>query len=333
MNEPESSPQKAQAWHLNAPRADALNRHCRAYCYHRHLAMVVGNDLTTRGRFNLSETERAVANSRTPRKNERSRVGAVVLHHSVFLVVACGVEGMVSIGTCSCPPPGWNGGLRLLCARCPGYKVAPGRGARMTLCSGPGARFWTCARHARSGSAALPFAGCMDAYAYMRQRGMGNLAAFVCIDHPPRGLSAQPGEWAAGDATDNGLARVRSTMDMIASKPTALFETYEKALNARDLTPEETSWFVRQGALTPEYAVLLLRADIWFSDFRDEAKKIDGTVRVLNVISEPNVPKAIPWIKANTPHSETFTIKRHMSFWSEPDSFNSQLEGFLTNIK
>jgi non-heme chloroperoxidase len=176
-------------------------------------------------------------------------------------------------------------------------------------------------------------AGCMDAYAYMRQRGMDNLAAFVCIDHPPRGLSAQPGEWAAGDATDNGLARVRSTMDMITSKPTALFETYAKALNARDLTPEETSWFVRQGALTPEYAVLLLRADIWFSDFRDEAKKIDGTVPVLNVISEPNVPKAIPWIKANTPHSETFTIKRHMSFWSEPDSFNSQLESFLTNIK
>ena len=109
---------------------------------------------------------------------------------------------------------------------------------------------------------------------------------------------------------------------MIANKRIDVPEMFFKFLNARDLTPEETEWFVRQQMLTPTYAMLLLRADFSFSDYRSEAKQIDGKLPVLNVISEPNLAAATPWIKANTPNSETFTTNRHMSFWSEPDSFN-----------
>ncbi len=29
------------------------------------------------------------------------------------------------------------------------------------------------------------------------------------------------------------------------------------------------------------------------------------------------------WIKTNLPHSEVFVIKRHMSHWSEPETFNA----------
>ena len=60
---------------------------------------------------------------------------------------------------------------------------------------------------------------------------------------------------------------------------------------------------------------------------------MDGKLPVLYVISEPNAEKAMPWIKANTPNAATFTIKRHMSFWSESESFNAGLEAFLTKVK
>ena len=33
------------------------------------------------------------------------------------------------------------------------------------------------------------------------------------------------------------------------------------------------------------------------------------------------------------PHAETFGIKRHMSFWSEPDSFNAAVDAFLAKVK
>jgi hypothetical protein len=85
--------------------------------------------------------------------------------------------------------------------------------------------------------------------------------------------------------------------------------------------------------LSPTYVVLLLRADMMLCDYRAEAKLLDGKIPVLNVIGEPNVAKALPWIKANIPNSVTFTIKRHMSFWSEPESFNAGLEAFLARLK
>jgi non-heme chloroperoxidase len=57
-----------------------------------------------------------------------------------------------------------------------------------------------------------------------------------------------------------------------------------------------------------------------------------STASVLDVISEPNVAVAIPWIKTNTPQAQTFVIKRHMSFWSEPESFNAALDTFLEKV-
>jgi pimeloyl-ACP methyl ester carboxylesterase len=177
-------------------------------------------------------------------------------------------------------------------------------------------------------------AACFDAYSYVRQVGIDNLAAFVCIDMPPRGMSPDPGDWATPfSATEQGLGDLRKHMDTIANNRGGLAQGMAKAMNARPLSAEETGWFVRQSMLSPTYAVLLLRADMMLSDYRAEAKQIDGKLPVLNVISEPNVAKAMPWIKANTPNSATFTIKRHMSFWSEPDSFNAGLEEFLAKVK
>jgi hypothetical protein len=106
-----------------------------------------------------------------------------------------------------------------------------------------------------------------------------------------------------------------------------------KGMNARDLSPEETAWFVRQAMLAPTYAMQLLRLDLTFSDYRAEAKLLDGKVPVLYFVSEPNLAKALPWLKTNMPHAETFTIKRHMSFWSEPDSFNAELDRFLKQVR
>ena len=39
------------------------------------------------------------------------------------------------------------------------------------------------------------------------------------------------------------------------------------------------------------------------------------------------------WIKTNLPHSEVFVIKRHMSHWSEPETFNEGVDAFLKNVK
>jgi non-heme chloroperoxidase len=176
-------------------------------------------------------------------------------------------------------------------------------------------------------------AGCFDAYAYIRAKGIDNLAGLVCIDNAPQGLSAQPGDWAMVEASDRALADVHSLRENFLSNRPGVGAGFFKFMNARDVTPEETDWFVRQVSLSPTYAVLLLQADFLLSDYRPEARAIDSKLPVLFAISEPNAGRAMPWIKANMPHAETFAIKRHMSFWSEPDSFNAAVDAFLGKLK
>ena len=176
-------------------------------------------------------------------------------------------------------------------------------------------------------------AGCFDAYSYIRSSGIDNLAALICIDNPAQGLSPQPGDWAMEEASDKGLANIRCLREAIAGNGQAVAGSFLNYLIGRDATPEEADWVFRQRMLSPDYAVLGLQAELMFSDYRAEAKAIDGKLPVLFAISEPNAPAALPWIKANMPHAETFGIKRHMSFWSEPESFNAAVDDFLAKVK
>jgi pimeloyl-ACP methyl ester carboxylesterase len=180
-------------------------------------------------------------------------------------------------------------------------------------------------------------AACFDAYSYIREYGVDNLAALVCIDNSPRGLSATPGDWAMVQADDKSLvyagADLHGLQEKFVSDQRGLGEAFFKFMNARDVTPEETDWFIRQQALCPPYGALLLSADWLFSDYRPEAKAIDGKLPVLFAVGELNAAAAMPWIKANLPHAETFTIKRHMSFWSEPESFNAAVDAFLAKVE
>jgi non-heme chloroperoxidase len=176
-------------------------------------------------------------------------------------------------------------------------------------------------------------AGCYDAYAYVRAKGTDNLRAFVCIDMPPKGFSADLDDWSAMTPAAEDLADLRGGLDQIASDRRALFVDLATMMNARELTPQETDWFVRQAMLTPTYAMLALRLDWTFSDYVTEAKQMDGKLPVLQIVSERMAKFATPWLAANTPHAESFPIKRHMSFWSEPESFNAGLDAFLTKVR
>ncbi len=171
--------------------------------------------------------------------------------------------------------------------------------------------------------------GCLDLYAYVRAKGADNLAAVVCIDSPPQGFSAKPGDWAMLEASEKGIVEEREWRGMLLSDRRGFFESLFKSINARDVTPLEADWFLRQSMLTPSFAMLALETDSTFSDYRPEAKALDGKLPVLFAISEDSAAAALPWIKENMPHAGSFRIKRHMSFWSEPDSFNAALDAFL----
>jgi non-heme chloroperoxidase len=176
--------------------------------------------------------------------------------------------------------------------------------------------------------------GCLDAYAYVRARGTENLKAFICIDQAPKPLSASTDEWAGlFTLSDAGAAEMHGAAEALGANPYAFFSGFFPGLNARKVTEAETEWFTRQAMLTPTNVALLLFFDANFSNYTPEAKQLDGKIPVLNIVNEVEAPKAIAWLKQNTPRSEVFVIKLHMSHWSEPDNFNRGVDAFLKAVK
>jgi len=104
-------------------------------------------------------------------------------------------------------------------------------------------------------------AACFDAYSYIRAFDIDNLAALVCIDNPAQGLSASPGDWALVQADGKSLADMHDLREKLMSDQRGVAESFFKFMNARDVTPEESDWFIRQFLLCPPYAALLLQAD------------------------------------------------------------------------
>jgi non-heme chloroperoxidase len=174
--------------------------------------------------------------------------------------------------------------------------------------------------------------GCYEAYAYVRARGSDNLRGFICIDEPPKNYGSA-NDWAAWSGTDADIAKVHQLAEKIRLNPYAFFSGVLKFINTRELTPTELDSLIRQDMLTPTYVMLAEFLESRFANYLPEAKHLDGKVPTLNVVKEEDAPKVTAWIKTNLPHSEVFVIKRHMSHWSEPETFNEGVDAFLKNVK
>ncbi len=101
----------------------------------------------------------------------------------------------------------------------------------------------------------------------------------------------------------------------------------------RKMTSGEVAWAVDQTQKTPNFVAVLLAADGSFADYTEEAKKIDGKIPVLNVLSEAHADAGKTWLGKNAPHSEIFVLGNHMMFREYPDKFNGALDAFLAKLK
>jgi non-heme chloroperoxidase len=168
-------------------------------------------------------------------------------------------------------------------------------------------------------------AGCYDVYGYFRTYGTDNISAFVCIDEMPRRVAAQKGDWA--DFSD--ASEVGGILKGVAYDRRGLMNKFIPTMMQRKMTEDEIAWVLDQTQRTPNYVAVLLQVDESFDDYTDEARKIDGKIPVLNVLSEAKADAAKAWLAKNAPHSETFVLGNHMMFREYPDKFNAALDAFL----
>jgi pimeloyl-ACP methyl ester carboxylesterase len=65
--------------------------------------------------------------------------------------------------------------------------------------------------------------GCLESYAYIRARGVGNLKAFMCIDSSPKPFSDETDDWADWTGTEASIADQRKVFYSIEADPEGFF--------------------------------------------------------------------------------------------------------------
>ena len=173
--------------------------------------------------------------------------------------------------------------------------------------------------------------GCKDAYAYFRTYGTDNVKAFVCIDEPPKSIIESEGDWgsikAAGD--------LKAFHDSVIHDRLTWAHDFQQSMVTRPLTEEENNWLVDVSMKTPTYVAISLFFDAAMADYTAEAKMIDGTIPVLNVLSDLEgwSEQGTAWLAENAPNSEVEVFGLHLMFWEFPDRFNAVIDAFLETVQ
>ena len=167
--------------------------------------------------------------------------------------------------------------------------------------------------------------GCLDAYSYIRLKGVDNLHAFVCVDASPK-PSGNKTEWAAADYQNWGTDLIQP----VTYNRIAFSKAWAQSMVERKLTPDEQTWIVNESLRTPTSAAIQLAADAIYADYRPEAELLDNKkVPTLDFLDQALSANAIHWLQDHAPHAKTKIMGKHLMLWEHPNEFNQTLAEFL----
>ncbi len=167
--------------------------------------------------------------------------------------------------------------------------------------------------------------GCLDAYSYMRQKGVDNLHAFVCVDASPK-PSGNKTEWAAADYQDWGVDLIQP----VIYNREAFSKAWAQSMVERQLTADEQNWIVNESLHTPTFAAIGLASDAIYADYQPEAELLDEKkIPTLDFLDQALSANAMHWLQNHAPHAKTKIMGKHFMFWERPNEFNQTLNEFL----
>lgn len=171
-------------------------------------------------------------------------------------------------------------------------------------------------------------AGCRDAWSYFRAYGTKNVRASVCIDHNPKAIIEEEGDWGY----ELSLPFLTDFYNSLAFDRVNFTRGFQESIVTRSLTEAELNAFVDEAMMTPTSVALLLDYDAVMADYSPEVRMIDGEITVLFVLADQEgwTEVAQAWLAKNAPNTEVVVLKgsAHKLHWEFPDRFNATLETF-----
>ncbi len=173
--------------------------------------------------------------------------------------------------------------------------------------------------------------GCLTLWEYIRQAGIENIKATVCIDLSPKPLSTDEDDWIEGPLDEIGnaynayLQSPKGQRDFIEYYAT-------EVMVPRDLNNDELLWIVAQSLNTPHHIAGNLFSSGMFSNYITETKQAAESIPTLYMIAEHWAETAQPFIQKYFPKTETEVMGGHMMFWEYPQKFNKRIDDFISSL-
>lgn len=170
--------------------------------------------------------------------------------------------------------------------------------------------------------------GALACWAYVRQYGIGKVAAVAVMDNSPRSISDDPAEYRAGTLDSlrgdhaNNLCSPEAYRGFMGGFADGLL--YEGKLD-----PDYRQELIDAACNIPCEIADALYLDGWLADERETVKLLDESVPSLLVIANYRKDAGLPYMQANYPNTELHAFGMHMMFHEYADRFNGILREFL----
>ena len=171
--------------------------------------------------------------------------------------------------------------------------------------------------------------GVLDALAYVKQFGAGNVRAAILIDGAPRGLGADPRrDWVWRSPEQHISAN--SVLRTLQHRATVSAELAEWCLEARE--PEQWRWLTEISEQTPDAIAALTNEAAIYADYETDLIRLCAERPVFVIVREDWRAVVTDWTAANAPGVETVALGKHMMFWDRATAFNAFLDDFLGKL-
>ncbi|MCP4233147.1 MAG: alpha/beta hydrolase [Aestuariibacter sp.] len=169
--------------------------------------------------------------------------------------------------------------------------------------------------------------GCLTTWQFIRDNGTNSATAHICVDLSPTPMTGIDGDWAEGGVAD--IAGFYQGVQTTQGQRDIIIWYADNVMIEQDLTPELTAWVVEQSLSSPPWVASAYLAAGMFSNYMEEAKKIDEVMPSMFVVADHWADTARAYLAKNTPNSRVESFGGHMMFWEHHEKFNTILDDFL----
>lgn len=173
--------------------------------------------------------------------------------------------------------------------------------------------------------------GCLTTWQFIKDNGTDSVRGHVCIDLSPTPMTGVEDDWREGNISE--IADMYQAIQTVKERRSFLVQFTEDVLIVQKVDSKIISWIVDQSLKSPAWVASNYLAAGMFSNYLEEAGKVDEAMPSLYVVADHWADTARKYLAKHAPNSRIESFGGHMMFWEYHKEFNKIFEDFIFKIE